>query len=276
MARYATRYYDDVDRRRHALGADRGDRADPARGQRADGRVHGASSCSSAAWTSGSNTRVESLRRRARRALRRRGVRRRDDRVDRRRQAQPDADPHRPAAGREGPAALHARPAGRRASRTPGARATAAAVPDLDRARARSPARRPSTRSGRRKTLARQHRRGAAPAARRADYRHKYVGSVASLGLYRGVAEVYGIKLRGWLAWFMHRTYHVSRMPTVNRKVRVLADWTLAHLLPARGGLARPAAAAAARVRAGRAAGSGDAARRRPRGQLTGPVLRTT
>ena len=64
------------------------------------------------------------------------------------------------------------------------------------------------------------------------DYRHKYVGSVASLGLYRGVAEVYGIKLRGFLAWFMHRTYHLSRVPTLNRKVRVLADWTLAIFFP--------------------------------------------
>jgi NADH dehydrogenase len=53
---------------------------------------------------------------------------------------------------------------------------------------------------------------------------------VASLGLYRGVAEIYGIKLRGPLAWFMHRTYHVSRMPTFNRKVRVVADWTGALL----------------------------------------------
>jgi NADH dehydrogenase len=61
-----------------------------------------------------------------------------------------------------------------------------------------------------------------------ADYRHKYVGSVASLGLHKGVAEVYGVKLRGFPAWFMHRTYHLSRMPTLNRKVRVLADWTLA------------------------------------------------
>lgn len=58
------------------------------------------------------------------------------------------------------------------------------------------------------------------------DYRHAYAGSVASLGLYRGVAEIYGIKLRGFPAWFMHRTYHVSRMPTFNRKVRVVADWT--------------------------------------------------
>jgi NADH:ubiquinone reductase (H+-translocating) len=60
------------------------------------------------------------------------------------------------------------------------------------------------------------------------QYKHSYAGSVASLGLYRGVAEIYGIKLKGIVAWFMHRTYHVSRMPTLNRKIRVLADWTLA------------------------------------------------
>jgi NADH dehydrogenase FAD-containing subunit len=61
-------------------------------------------------------------------------------------------------------------------------------------------------------------------------YRHKYVGSVASLGLHKGVAQVYGVKLKGWPAWFMHRTYHVSRVPTFNRKARVVADWTLASL----------------------------------------------
>ncbi|WP_344880638.1 NAD(P)/FAD-dependent oxidoreductase [Nonomuraea antimicrobica] len=61
-----------------------------------------------------------------------------------------------------------------------------------------------------------------------AEYRHKYVGSVAGLGLHQGVANVYGLKLRGFPAWFMHRTYHLSRVPTLNRKVRVVVDWTLA------------------------------------------------
>jgi NADH dehydrogenase len=60
------------------------------------------------------------------------------------------------------------------------------------------------------------------------EYRHAYAGSVASLGLHKGVAEIYGVKLRGLPAWFMHRTYHMTRMPTFNRKVRVVADWTLA------------------------------------------------
>ncbi|MEU8891262.1 NAD(P)/FAD-dependent oxidoreductase [Streptomyces sp. NPDC048442] len=62
------------------------------------------------------------------------------------------------------------------------------------------------------------------------DYRHKYVGSVASLGLHKGVAHVYGRKLKGFPAWTMHRAYHLSRVPTFNRKARVLAEWTLSGL----------------------------------------------
>ncbi|MEW2357318.1 NAD(P)/FAD-dependent oxidoreductase [Spirillospora sp. NPDC029432] len=62
----------------------------------------------------------------------------------------------------------------------------------------------------------------------RKQYEHAYVGSVAGLGLHKGVANVYGVKLRGFPAWFMHRTYHLSRMPTTNRKIRITADWTLA------------------------------------------------
>ncbi|MGX1882550.1 NAD(P)/FAD-dependent oxidoreductase [Streptomyces sp. NPDC055287] len=62
------------------------------------------------------------------------------------------------------------------------------------------------------------------------NYEHKYAGSVASLGLHKGVAHVYGRKLKGYPAWLMHRTYHLSRVPTFNRKARVLAEWTLAGL----------------------------------------------
>jgi len=62
------------------------------------------------------------------------------------------------------------------------------------------------------------------------EYAHKYVGSVASLGLHKGVAHVYGRKMKGYPAWFMHRVYHLSRVPTFNRKARVLAEWTLSGL----------------------------------------------
>ncbi|MFI2373358.1 NAD(P)/FAD-dependent oxidoreductase [Streptomyces sp. NPDC018833] len=62
------------------------------------------------------------------------------------------------------------------------------------------------------------------------EYAHTYAGSVASLGLHKGVAHIYGRKLKGYPAWLMHRTYHLSRIPTFNRKARVLAEWTLAGL----------------------------------------------
>ncbi|CAM5235274.1 NAD(P)/FAD-dependent oxidoreductase [Streptomyces avidinii] len=62
------------------------------------------------------------------------------------------------------------------------------------------------------------------------EYAHKYAGSVASLGLHRGVAHIYGRKLKAYPAWFMHRAYHLSRIPSFNRKMRVLAEWTLSGL----------------------------------------------
>ncbi len=58
------------------------------------------------------------------------------------------------------------------------------------------------------------------------DYEHKNVGVVASLGLYKGVAELFGfLKLRGPLAWLAHRGYHVMAMPTGNRKIRIIIGW---------------------------------------------------
>lgn len=62
-------------------------------------------------------------------------------------------------------------------------------------------------------------------------YKHKNVGAVASLGMYKGVAQMFGkIKVRGFLAWVLHRTYHVLAMPTLNRKVSIMAGWTASLL----------------------------------------------
>lgn len=64
------------------------------------------------------------------------------------------------------------------------------------------------------------------------EYKHKNIGAVASLGMYKGVAQMFGkIKVRGVLAWFLHRTYHLYAMPTINRKLRIMAGWTGSILL---------------------------------------------
>ncbi|WP_028662853.1 NAD(P)/FAD-dependent oxidoreductase [Saccharomonospora halophila] len=65
---------------------------------------------------------------------------------------------------------------------------------------------------------------------RPSDYYHKNLGSVASLGLHKGVADAMKLKIKGFPAWLFHRAYHVKAMPTVNRKVRILLDWMLGGL----------------------------------------------
>ncbi|MEU6242087.1 NAD(P)/FAD-dependent oxidoreductase [Streptomyces sp. NPDC047024] len=63
-------------------------------------------------------------------------------------------------------------------------------------------------------------------------YRHKNLGAVASIGLHKGVAILFGkYRLKGRPAWWFHRLYHGSRVPTMNRKLRVFLDWTLAVFL---------------------------------------------
>lgn len=58
-------------------------------------------------------------------------------------------------------------------------------------------------------------------------YRHKDAGAVASLGLHQGVAELYGVPVRGWLAWMVHRLYHGSRLPCSRRRLLVNLVWLL-------------------------------------------------
>jgi NADH dehydrogenase len=63
-------------------------------------------------------------------------------------------------------------------------------------------------------------------------FRWKNKGSVASLGHYKGVANPLGVRIRGFPAWFLHRTYHLLYMPTWGRRVRIALDWTVALLFP--------------------------------------------
>ncbi|MGH2671385.1 MAG: NAD(P)/FAD-dependent oxidoreductase [Actinomycetota bacterium] len=61
---------------------------------------------------------------------------------------------------------------------------------------------------------------------------HRNIGAVCSLGRYKGIAVVWGLKLKGFPAWFAHRTYHLYAMPTLTRKAKIAADWTVALLFP--------------------------------------------
>jgi NADH dehydrogenase len=59
-------------------------------------------------------------------------------------------------------------------------------------------------------------------------YRYRMLGQVATLGRYKGIAQLPGVRLRGFPGWFVTRTYHLYQLPLLTRKLRVVIDWTTA------------------------------------------------
>jgi NADH dehydrogenase len=57
-------------------------------------------------------------------------------------------------------------------------------------------------------------------------YRYRMLGQVATLGRYKGIADVMGVRLHGFPGWFVTRTYHLYQLPLLSRKLRVVTDWT--------------------------------------------------
>jgi NADH:ubiquinone reductase (H+-translocating) len=51
---------------------------------------------------------------------------------------------------------------------------------------------------------------------------------MASLGHTRAVARVLGVRLTGFLAWWIRRTYYLFQMPRWDRRLRIVLDWTVA------------------------------------------------
>jgi NADH dehydrogenase len=58
-------------------------------------------------------------------------------------------------------------------------------------------------------------------------YSYRMLGQVATLGRHKGIADVLGLRLRGFLGWFVTRTYHLYQLPLLTRKLRVVTDWTV-------------------------------------------------
>ncbi len=54
------------------------------------------------------------------------------------------------------------------------------------------------------------------------------LGTMASLGHTRAVARVFGVRLTGFVAWWIRRTYYLFQMPRWDRRLRIVLDWTVA------------------------------------------------
>jgi NADH dehydrogenase len=67
---------------------------------------------------------------------------------------------------------------------------------------------------------------------KRAEFAFEGLGTLGSLGHGAAVAQIFGIKLSGFVAWIMWRCIYLMKMPGMNRKARIANDWLLHLLFP--------------------------------------------
>jgi NADH:ubiquinone reductase (H+-translocating) len=62
---------------------------------------------------------------------------------------------------------------------------------------------------------------------RKKPFEFTTIGQLATIGRRTGVANIMGVNFSGFLAWWLWRTIYLSKLPRVEKKVRVALDWTL-------------------------------------------------
>jgi NADH:ubiquinone reductase (H+-translocating) len=58
-------------------------------------------------------------------------------------------------------------------------------------------------------------------------FRFRTIGQLAAIGRRAGVARICGINFSGFFAWWLWRTIYLSKLPRLEKKIRVAIDWTL-------------------------------------------------
>jgi NADH:ubiquinone reductase (H+-translocating) len=58
-------------------------------------------------------------------------------------------------------------------------------------------------------------------------FKFKTLGLLATIGRRTGVAEIVGVKFSGIVAWWLWRAIYLSKLPGIQKKVRVALDWAL-------------------------------------------------
>jgi NADH dehydrogenase len=58
-------------------------------------------------------------------------------------------------------------------------------------------------------------------------FRFKTIGQLAAIGQRTGVAQVWGLRFSGWIAWFMWRSVYLFKLPRLEKKIKVATHWTI-------------------------------------------------
>ncbi|MEM7283414.1 MAG: FAD-dependent oxidoreductase [Pseudomonadota bacterium] len=57
-------------------------------------------------------------------------------------------------------------------------------------------------------------------------------GSMASIGHYKAVAQVFKFKLSGLFAWILWRAFYISMVPSLSTRLRIALNWMFDYVLP--------------------------------------------
>ncbi len=57
---------------------------------------------------------------------------------------------------------------------------------------------------------------------------YETMGTLAALGAFSGVGRVMRFRIKGFIAWWVWRTYYLMQMPRWERRLRIVLDWTVA------------------------------------------------
>ncbi|MCF7786239.1 MAG: FAD-dependent oxidoreductase [Prosthecobacter sp.] len=58
------------------------------------------------------------------------------------------------------------------------------------------------------------------------------LGELATIGHRKAVAQVFGMRFSGIIAWFMWRSIYLMKLPGFDRKLRVMAEWSFELFFP--------------------------------------------
>jgi len=63
--------------------------------------------------------------------------------------------------------------------------------------------------------------------ATRKPFRFSTIGQLASIGHHTGVAQIFGMRFSGFIAWWLWRSVYLAKLPGFAKKVRVAIQWSL-------------------------------------------------
>jgi NADH dehydrogenase len=58
------------------------------------------------------------------------------------------------------------------------------------------------------------------------EFNYNSRGMMAEIGKRIGVADIFGLEFKGFVAWWLWRTFYLLQVPTTRKKIKIISDWS--------------------------------------------------